>query len=864
MALTTAQIQNAYVAFFNRPADNEGLRYWGSYAGSSADLLNTFAQSAEYKSLYSGMNNTQLVNAVYQNLFGHAPDVKGLEYWVDNLSTGKLSIGNIADAINKGAQSTDATIIANKVAAATAFTAALDTTAEEVAYAGVNSTGLAAVKAWLAAVTSDAATVPNTDSVNTIVTTVLNNVASNGSTVTLTTGTDIKSATVFEAPALISMTGAAVQTLGSDDQLTGTGSADVLNATLNSAINVKPKLNGIETLNLSTTATANIDLSSATGVTAISHNANVAGADLTVLNIAAIPTELAVQNSVATTDTLFQFQSAALAGAADTVKLKLTANGVSTAASGNINVAGLGAGVAETLDVTVVGANRIGALSSDTAAGLGATTATNGVKTYKFSGDGSIRIDTALTGATVVDGSGLTAGGMRVSVDPALAVTVTGGKGADFIDFGTGLTKADKFTGGDGRDTLVTSALSNTGLTAGHGITGVEILHVGGTTTAGVAASYTVDSDVTTSFDAFVHNSTAAMTYTNTVGANMADASKGLTILNNGGVTMEIKGSDGLGASSDALYINIGNTTGTVSAATNSALQTTAGVNTGAIAAANIETITLDVKASADSQTAAGTGAITATTVTTLNIKGGAAGEAFAVGAITNTGNGLVKIDGSSFAGNLTVTGTAVGQSISGGSGNDFLGTGDSATFGSTVSKDILTGGAGNDVFSFRGNDATISGANLNTMDALSTNKFIGMASITDLNLGGATAATVADQIDLSFVGGGASVAATLGLDANTVTVVNGGAATALSGVSLGTAVNALVNGGILGGATAATGVVAGLFTWGGDTFLIASQQAVVNDNFGQVAGSDIIIKVTGVTGTLDASDFSLFSLTTA
>ena len=37
MALTTAQLQNAYVAFFNRPADNEGLRYWGSYAGSSAD-----------------------------------------------------------------------------------------------------------------------------------------------------------------------------------------------------------------------------------------------------------------------------------------------------------------------------------------------------------------------------------------------------------------------------------------------------------------------------------------------------------------------------------------------------------------------------------------------------------------------------------------------------------------------------------------------------------------------------------------------------------------------------------------------------------------------------------------------------------
>jgi len=150
------------------------------------------------------------------------------------------------------------------------------------------------------------------------------------------------------------------------------------------------------------------------------------------------------------------------------------------------------------------------------------------------------------------------------------------------------------------------------------------------------------------------------------------------------------------------------------------------------------------VKASTDLQTAAGTGVITATTLTTLNIKGGAAGEAFNVGGvgnaanagggaagIVNAGNGLVKIDGSSFAGNLTVHGTAVGQAISGGSGADFLGTGGSAAFGAAVAKDILTGGAGNDIFSFRGNDATLIAADLTAMDALTTNKFIGMASIT-------------------------------------------------------------------------------------------------------------------------------------
>jgi hypothetical protein len=267
MALTTAQIQNAYVAFFNRPADVAGLTYWSSYAGSSADLLNTFAQSAEYKSLYSGMNNTQLVNAVYQNLFGHAPDVKGLEYWVDNLSTGKLSIGNIADAINKGALSTDATIIANKVAAATAFTAALDTTAEELAYAGVSSTGLEAVKAWLAAVTSDAATVPTTASIDAIITTVQNNVAASGSTITLTTGVDNLTGTAGNDTFISSQNGTA--TLNVADQMDGGAGTDTLKIYTNSGTtNTVPLgLKNIEVLDYVNPANADINIAALTGVT---------------------------------------------------------------------------------------------------------------------------------------------------------------------------------------------------------------------------------------------------------------------------------------------------------------------------------------------------------------------------------------------------------------------------------------------------------------------------------------------------------------------------------------------------------------------------------------------------------------------
>ena len=132
------------------------------------------------------------------------------------------------------------------------------------------------------------------------------------------------------------------------------------------------------------------------------------------------------------------------------------------------------------------------------------------------------------------------------------------------------------------------------------------------------------------------------------------------------------------------------------------------------------------------------------------------------------------------------------------------------------------------------------------------------IARITDLNLGGDSAGTKVDTI--KFVETPAAAAATLA-DASSaltsITVVNGGAATAMTGADLGTAVNAIVStGGVLATSAGGGKLAAGLFTWGGDTYLIASEQTAVNDTFGNVAGRDIIIKVTGVTGTLDASDF--------
>lgn len=669
-----------------------------------------------------------------------------------------------------------------------------------------------------------------------------------GGTVNLTTGSDTLTANVFNGGVVVTPLGAAVQTLGSDDSLTGSGTAPTLNATLNSAINVSPTLKGVETVNLSTTATSNIDLSKSTGLKAVSFNSSVTGADLTVLGLDAI-VDVGVSNTLAGTDTLFQFKPTILAGTSDTVKVALSNNGVATAASGNINIVGQGSGVAETLAVTVTGTNRVNSLGSDLSAGLGAAiTATNGVKSYSFAGDGSIRVDTALFGATTVDGSGLTTGGMRIIADATKAVAVTGGKGNDYVDFVAGLANTDKYDGGAGRDVLAVTTAA--GIGAGNQITNVEILRLD------TGFTGTFNQTNITSVDAVVVNTAGAVTVTNFVGANAADATKGLTLLNSGAVTFAIAGADALGATNDTIAITVGQTTG--AGATSSALQTAAGVATGALDLSNIEIINFDVKADTAGQTSTGTGALTAAAATTVNITGGAVGEAFALsgGAAFGTAGTLTKIDASSFAGNLAVSGNLGSQVVVGGSGDDTIGTGGRAAFADTVAADVLTGGSGRDTFVFATSDAALTGANLTTAAASAADGVRELTAITDLNLGGNTAASAVDLINLATVGG-ANVAGTLGANGNTVAVVNGGAVTAATGANLGAAVNALVNGGVLDGGA---GVVsAGLFSFGGETYLIMSEGTSAADNFGAVASADLIIRVTGVTGTLDASDFASF-----
>jgi hypothetical protein len=161
MAIVTthvAAVQQMYVAYFGRPADTAGLDYWTNVveanAGATAAVSAAFAASPEYIVTYFGQTNTQIVNNIYQNLFGRDADVAGRTYWANLLTNGTIKVDTIVAEVAKAALTTDAEAVENKVAASTAFTAQLDTTAENAGYAGNSALTLA--KAFIKSVTTDA------------------------------------------------------------------------------------------------------------------------------------------------------------------------------------------------------------------------------------------------------------------------------------------------------------------------------------------------------------------------------------------------------------------------------------------------------------------------------------------------------------------------------------------------------------------------------------------------------------------------------------------------------------------------------------------------------------------------------------
>jgi hypothetical protein len=136
-------IQELYIGILGRAADWPGMVYWddqinaGGFTLENTRAAFTDPAQLEYTEIYGGLDFTQLVIAIYENFLERAPDGPGLDYWVEELTMGRVNadqmINAIINAVREGMSrdrsrdsrrtpSRDFIVLENKIAAALYFT----------------------------------------------------------------------------------------------------------------------------------------------------------------------------------------------------------------------------------------------------------------------------------------------------------------------------------------------------------------------------------------------------------------------------------------------------------------------------------------------------------------------------------------------------------------------------------------------------------------------------------------------------------------------------------------------------------------------------------------------------------------------
>jgi serralysin len=170
-------VQALYVGYFGRAADYNGMQSFQqqlSALGAPTELrgladaygkniglrglIDSFASSAESAALYPGNTGT-FIKALYQNVFGRAPDAGGLAFWSNAIDSGGLSRANASLSIMAGALDNktfqgilDAKLVNNKLSVASGFTLMIDTAAEIAGYSGAGAA--ATVRSMLGNITT--------------------------------------------------------------------------------------------------------------------------------------------------------------------------------------------------------------------------------------------------------------------------------------------------------------------------------------------------------------------------------------------------------------------------------------------------------------------------------------------------------------------------------------------------------------------------------------------------------------------------------------------------------------------------------------------------------------------------------------
>ena len=698
MAASTyfAQVQQLYIAYFGRPADTVGLAYWAAQIdaanGSIASVQAGFSASTESQALFGNKSTIDKVTAIYQNAFNRAPEPAGLAYWVAQLDSGKVTQAQASWTIQQSAGAGDAAAVQNKLTAAQAFTAQIDTTAEIQGYQGTGAAD--AGRAFLSTVNSNNATA--TAAVAAAPTALSAAVAAGGSTGTsfvLTTGIDnlVGTSNNDTFTAVADGTTATLNTVSAGDSIDGGNGVDTLKLIVANTAGTNTQLAGVNVKNVENISVQNVAVGATTvnlqpiaGVTTVTA-LNSAG-DVTFQNLAA-GTELVVSGSAQVGDVNFNQLNAA-----DAVKVTLTGgvNGVNvtantgsaTSASVNSTGAANGAVTADVLALT----NNAGtltalAVNADTSlrASLTATDYAATGAALTVTGAGAVNLGNAGVFKTI--NAATATGGLTVGLS-SVTSSYVGGSGSDTVT-GTAVAAGASIDGGAGIDT-VAATLINVGNSAA--FKNFELIDVTGSTATG-----TLDAALLTG------STISGVTIAGTVGnafalSNLVETTAGFNVnvtgTNANAVTLGFTAASVAGTA-DVLNYNFN--------AAAAAIATT--INGGNITSTGIESINISSKGGLNISNAL---TVTDNTAKSIVITGD---HALSLTVTAQSGTGasqLTSIDGSAATAGLTIATSAAttttGQSaltIKGGSAVDTISVATSATAGSVAP--TITTGAGND-----------------------------------------------------------------------------------------------------------------------------------------------------------------------
>lgn len=140
MATTTAnQVQQLYVGLLGRAADQGGLNWWVDQVTTGGktleDIRASFVTSTEYKAVYGATTSrSDLVKAIYSNLFERTPSADEVKFWAE---TDTRPADQLVAAFIQFASANDMKTIDNKVFVANTYTSTVGADFDKVAAADV-------------------------------------------------------------------------------------------------------------------------------------------------------------------------------------------------------------------------------------------------------------------------------------------------------------------------------------------------------------------------------------------------------------------------------------------------------------------------------------------------------------------------------------------------------------------------------------------------------------------------------------------------------------------------------------------------------------------------------------------------------